>query len=357
VSTVQIIFKDQKTGEIKLIPENLDDIWHLYNIIVPGDIIRALSFRTEDHSKGDQKRSKKAEKKRMKLGIRVEKIEFHEFSDRLRIHGSIEEGPQDLGSYHTLNIEVDPVDPTNKISIVKECWQLHDLQRLDEAVKQRSQPLVVFVSLDEDQGTVAICRQSGLQKIADVDSKRSGKLYESINTEHDYFGELFSLIQQSMKTDAPLVVVGPGFTREHFLKQGQEQHPDLFQRCTTYGTGHAGMNGIHEAIKAGVVDQITKENRVSFETQLIERFFEEIQKNGLVAYGTASVQSALNQGAVEHVLIADILVRKKEGEQLLRQARDTQSRFTIINTLHDAGKKFEGIGGVGAFLRYQFATE
>jgi len=30
---MKVIFKDLKHGEIKLIPENLDDIWHLYNII------------------------------------------------------------------------------------------------------------------------------------------------------------------------------------------------------------------------------------------------------------------------------------------------------------------------------------
>ena len=33
-------------------------------------------------------------------------------------------------------------------------------------------------------------------------------------------------------------------------------------------------------------------------------------------------------------------------------ARQTHSAFTIINTMHESGKKFEGIGGIGALLRF-----
>ena len=62
---MKVIFKDLKHGEIKLIPENLDDIWHLYNIISEDDLIRAVSYRT-DERKDDKIRSKKSEKKRMR---------------------------------------------------------------------------------------------------------------------------------------------------------------------------------------------------------------------------------------------------------------------------------------------------
>ena len=95
---MKIIFKDMKHGEIKLVAENLDDIWHLYNIIEKGDLVRAVTFRT-DEQKDDKIRSKKAEKKRMKLGVRVSEIKFHDFSDRLRIHGNIERYFQNIKPY------------------------------------------------------------------------------------------------------------------------------------------------------------------------------------------------------------------------------------------------------------------
>jgi protein pelota len=346
---MKVIFKDLKHGEVKLIPENLDDIWHLYNIIIEGDLIRAVTYRT-DEQKDDKIRSKKSEKKRMKLGIRVKEVKFHEFSDRLRIHGIIEEGPQDLGSFHTLNITADNMD---KVSIIKQEWKYHQLERIDEAVKLRNQSILTFVSLDEDTATIAVLRQSGVQWIADIDSKRSGKMYESKYDENEYFGEIFSLIRVHKDEESPLVIVGPGFTKEHFLKYGKDKKSSLFNKCIVHGTGNAGMSGIHEAIKSGIVEKITKENRVVFETQLIEKLFKEIKKNGLATYGVKEVDIALNNGAAERLLITDALVRTKKGEQFLEIAKKNNSNFTIINTMHEAGKKLVGLGGVGVLLRFK----
>ena len=129
--------------------------------------------------------------------------------------------------------------------------------------------------------------------------------------------------------------------------------PDLFVNSRTHSTSHSGMNGIHEAIRLGIVDQITKENRVSKETQIIEKVFEEIKKDGLIIYGLSEVEDALNKGAVEKLVISDILIRSENGERLLQLAKEIHSDFIIINTMHEAGKKFEGIGGIAALLRYR----
>jgi len=348
---VRVIFKNPKTGEIKLVPENLDDIWHLYNIIEEGDLVRAVTFRTSEDEKADKLRVKKTEKKRMKLGIRVEKLAFHEFSNRLRIQGVIVEGPQDLGSYHTFNVDAEEMQP---LSIVKDHWKEHHLERIDEAVRQRTQPMLVFVSLDEDTATVAILYQSGVQLVAEIDAHRSGKMYESKETTSEYYGEILSVVRSVIKPESPLIVIGPGFAREHLMKFGREKDPVLFAHALMHATANEGLNGVHEALKIGIVEQITKENRVSKETQAIETLFEEIKKNGLVTYGKNEVYDALSRGAVERLLISDVLVRSNDGEQLLDLARKTHSAFIIINTMHEAGKKFDGIGGVAAFLRFKY---
>lgn len=346
---MHVAFKDLKHGEIVLIPENLDDIWHLYNIIEKGDLVRAATYRT-DEQKADKIRSKKPEKKRMILGIRVTEVKFHEFSDRLRIHGKIEEGPQNLGSFHTLNIEADEMD---KLSIVKEQWKDHHLQRIEEAVKLRSEPIITFVSLDEDEATIAVLRQSGVQFVTDIYSNRSGKMYESKDTENEYFGEIISVVKTNKTKDSTLIILGPGFAKDHLLKYGREKEPTLFEKCIVYGTGNSGMNGVQEAIKVGIVNQITKENRVVFETNLIEKLFEEIKKDGLATYGEKEVKYALTSGAVDRLLIVDIMIRQEKGEELLKLAKQNNSSFTIINTMHEAGKKIEGIGGIAALLRYK----
>jgi protein pelota len=348
---VKVIFKDPKTGEIKLVPENLDDIWHLYNIIEEGDIVRMMTFRTAEGEKADKLRAKKTEKKRMKLGLRVEKLAFHEFSNRLRVQGVIIEGPQDLGSHHTFNVDAEEMQP---LSIIKERWKAHQLERIDEAVAQRTQPMLVIVSLDDDAATIATLFQSGVQCVAEVDAHRSGKMYESKETTQEYYGEILAVVKSVIKPDSPLVVIGPGFAREHFMKAGKEKEPALFAQSITHATANAGMNGVHEALKIGIVEQITKENRVSKETQAVEKVLEEIKKDGLVMYGKKEVEEALTRGAAEKLLISDVLVRSAEGERLLDAARRTQCSFMIINTMHEAGRKFEGIGGIAALLRFKY---
>src|SRR5512133_3807670 len=98
---MRIMHQDRFKGEIKLQVEVNDDLWHLFNIVRPGDLVFASTYRRDESAKVDKIRSERADKKRMTLGIRVEKMEFHEYDGRLRILGVIEEGPQDVGAYHT----------------------------------------------------------------------------------------------------------------------------------------------------------------------------------------------------------------------------------------------------------------
>jgi protein pelota len=346
---MKIIYKDLKHGEIKLAVENLDDIWHIYNLIEKDDLVRSMTYRSIEQ-KEDKIRSKKLEKKRIKLGIQVKEIEFHEFSDRLRIHGIIKEGPQDLGSFHTLNISAEKMD---KISIIKKNWKYHHINRIEEAIKNRNQEILTFVSLDEETATVAVLRQSGIQLIAEIKSNKTGKMYESKDQTNEYYGNILSTIKINKTEKSPLVIVGPGFEKEHFLKFLNDKKAGNNSKILIHGTGNSGMNGIQEAIKSGIINKISKQNRVAFETQIIEKLFEEIKKDGLIAYGEDKVYECLKNGAVDRFLLTDQKVRTKKGEEMLNLSKKNKSDFTIINTLHEAGKKFESIGGFAAFLRYK----
>lgn len=345
---MRIIFKDLKKGMVRLVPENMDDLWHLYHIIDKGDLVRALTFRTVEQ-RGDKIRTKKAEKKPMILTLRVKDVEFHDFSDILRVHGIIEEGPQDLGSHHTINLKVGEY---KDITVIKDEWKAPHIKRLEEALKSRSRSDIVVVSLDDEEACVAIIRNSGVQIVADIESGKSGKLYESRDIERDYFSKIISVIK-NLKDDLPVIVSGPGFTKDRFLSYGKEKEPEIFKRTFAFSTGNSGLNGVYETIRSGAVDKIISDNRVVRETKLVEKFMEELSRNGAVTYGENEVRDALNRGAVSHLLIIDSMARTKEGEEMLDLAREMGSDFTIINSKIDAGKRLEGLGGIAAFLRFK----
>jgi stalled ribosome rescue protein Dom34 len=58
-------------------------------------------------------------------------------------------------------------------------------------------------------------------------------------------------------------------------------------------------------------------------------------------------------GQVSSTAVRDVVSLVDLAPTLLEMARKTNSGFLIINSLHEAGKKFESLGGVAAFLRYK----
>ena len=128
---MRVLKKDLAHGVVKLLAENPDDLWHLRHIVERGDLVHAVTYRRDERST-DMIRAERTERRRMYLGIKVESVEFHDFSDRLRIHGIIKEGPDDvnMGAHHTLNIEVG-----DDVKVQKERWRGYELDRIQEAVR------------------------------------------------------------------------------------------------------------------------------------------------------------------------------------------------------------------------------
>ena len=74
-------------GEIRLFPESIDDLWHLRHIIREGDLVFATTFRSVEAAT-DRIRPEKVEKRPVRLGVRVERVEFSGHGVRLRISGT-----------------------------------------------------------------------------------------------------------------------------------------------------------------------------------------------------------------------------------------------------------------------------
>lgn len=341
---MRVLHRDPRTGEIKLRVENADDLWHLSNLVQPGDQVRASTYRREE-SKTDKIRPEKAEKVRVTLTLRVEKTEFQAFTDRLRISGVIVDAPQDLGRHHTLNVSVDDV-----LSILK-TWKRHELQRIDEAVAATQKPLVTFLSLDDEEALIAQLRQYGVQELATIRAPGHGKMFDTGDAETVYFEDILGKLRTSSLGEA-LVLVGPGFSREGFLSYLESHEPALAAKVHSQGTSQPGMRGIQEALRSGMGAKLFADSRVALETQLVERVLEAIATNRPVAYGRKEVDQALEAGAVETLLVADSVVRDLAIERMMHDAEAARGTVVLISPHHEAGAKLEGLGGIAALLRF-----
>src|SRR3989344_4370325 len=99
---MKIIYSDLKRGEVKIQVDTLDDLWYLSNIIEKNDFVKGQTVRKIKMGKEDERKSDIV-KKKVFLKIKAEDIEFHKYSNMLRVSGIIAEGPEDIsrGSYHT----------------------------------------------------------------------------------------------------------------------------------------------------------------------------------------------------------------------------------------------------------------
>ncbi len=343
---MKILHQDAKAGELKLMPETLDDLWHLCNLIDEGDLVFATAYRRGEE-KSDKLRPDRLDKVRMRLGIRVKKVEFQQSDDVLRVLGVIEAGPQDLGEHHTLMVSLGEA-----LSIIKPEWKQQHFDRVKRAVASSERPSVYFVAIEDTDAVIAAAREYGIKEHATITRNPGGKMYESKSNEEDYLDEVVEKLRITLHGE-PLIILGPGFVKEALARRLREKQPGIAGSISVQHTGQAGMAGIHELMKQGIGGKLLEDLRVAKETRLMERLFSEISKGGLFVYGDAQVASAVRAGAVETLLVLDTKVRSSAADELLRNVENTKGEFMIVSSLHEAGRRLESLGGIAAILRYK----
>lgn len=332
---------------IRMQIETDDDIWHMYNILEVGDLVTASTMR-RDSAATDKIRSERAEKRRMTLGIRIEKIEFSEDDLRLKALGVIENGPQDIGQHHTLMIEVGDTP-----LIEKKHWKDTQLERLKRAMADTNKPRMIFISMDQDDATIAVLRQYGLKELSTIRSQRCGKQYQDDSKGTDYHGEIIAKLKLIYEPGMPLVILGPGFEKEQFADSVKST--GQFQSVFVYHTGQCGMQGVNELMKKGLGANLLRESRVGIEMEAVEKLMEGIAKDGLSAYGTQEVSDAAAAGAVETLLILDSKLRGLDLDAVVRNVENQKGNVVVVSSQHDGGRQLESLGGMGAILRYKLA--
>ncbi len=339
--------EDPSSESVKLQVETDEDLWHLYNIVEVGDLVTASTTRREEKS-ADKLRAEKMEKKRMTLGIRIEKIEFSEEDLRLKLLGTIETGPQDIGQHHTLIFE-----NGDSMTIQKKRWRTTQIERVQRAVSDSKKPRIVFVSLDQDEATIAVLRQFGLKEITTIRSGRSGKQYEEKPSVDGYHGEIHSKLKFLLEPNMPLVLLGPGFEKETLAEDLKKIDPETYKKIYVYHTGQSGMVGINELMKGGMGADVLKESSIGAELEAVEQLMTAISKDGLGTYGPDEVMSAAISGAVDKLLILDKKVREQDLDDMVRAVESQKGSVIIVSSQHDGGKILESLGGIGALLRYK----
>jgi protein pelota len=360
---VKIVAKRLKVGKMVVVPEEMDDLWHLYNVILPGDQVAARTVRRVRRDSGDTSRPDKGERRPMFIRLTVEEVSLHKYSNRLRVKGKILEGPEDfvsIGTYHTINVE-----PGLKVEIVKERWPNLLLRRIQDAASRKGQRLMI-IAVEEDQASIGVIDDSGIDVRVEIHGTARGKYGKYIQTaetmDQMFVGiatQLQELINQ-LPENTRVVLVGPGSTKDKLAEYLKNKIPASKGRILIEHVSTGTVAGIYEALNRGIVEQIASEIRLNREIRLMEEVMKHLGKDtGKTAYGWDNIERAVQFGAVETLLVLDKLFReaqtdyRRELENIMRQVEKQAGSIEIFSADHGAGKQLEGLGGLAAILRFR----
>jgi protein pelota len=104
-------------GTLTMVPEEAEDLWHVYNLLQTPDLLKATTIRrvvTESNTGSTAKTSHK-----ITLTIQVDSLFFDTQAATLRVNGKnvVENKFVKMGGFHTLDLELN-----RAFTITKECW-------------------------------------------------------------------------------------------------------------------------------------------------------------------------------------------------------------------------------------------
>jgi len=331
----------------------------LYNIISEGDKAAARTQRRVVLKEGS-----KGERKPMFLKLEVKDIAFHEFSNRLRVKGTIIEGPEDFvsyGTYHTFNIE-----PGQKITLFKEKWLKTELKRLKETSKFEDNFIMFFIAMETGLATLSLITNYSQARIASVKKTIPGKRYEQSHRNKaliEFFEDIRKIIEENIKnTNVNLIIVcGPGNTRTQFIKYIKEgSNPDYVSKIKSIHASSGTESAILETLKSKELAQLKKNIKILQESDKIEEILTLFSTNAdLIAIGFEEILNASERGAVKELFLADVLIRgsskenKLKIEEIITNVENSGGRVNILSSEHSTGQQIVDLGSLIAILRYK----
>ncbi len=352
------ILKDlRKRGEILVKVTTLDDLWYLSQVIdrndmVIGDCVRKIKLGSSEEGKSS------IMKKHGRITLQVEKVEFHKYTNALRISGKIMDGPEEFqrGAFQTI-----PIEEQSTLLIKKEQWLSHQVKKLEEAAREKI-PVILICVLDRKEASFALLKRYGFDYLSELEGEVQEKALPTNKKDATFYADLTKRLQEYDQRYQPdkIIIASPAFWKDEFNKEFLKKAPEL-KKKTLYATCNSqGKSAMNEVLKSEEIKKVLKEERIIEEINLVEEVFKEIAKGNNAVYGLKEVQEAVDLRAIKVLVITDELIqelRQKEQydqvERIMKQVEAMKGEIYIISSDHEAGQRLQGITGIAALTRYK----
>ncbi|KAF2032901.1 hypothetical protein EK21DRAFT_60041 [Setomelanomma holmii] len=375
---------EQRTGAgfATLMPEEPEDMWHAYNLIQEHDRIRAKAVRRV--TKQSDAGSTSSQRIALYLTIAVTSTDFDIGSGQLHVSGKVasENEHVKMGQHHTLDLELN-----RRFTIEKaDGWDSVALEMLKEACDTDRRAELWAVVLGE--GTANICMITEHQTIlrqhieVPVPRKRKGGADGHTKGMDKFFATTLStllrqidLANTSTSTHAktlPLLLASPGFVAQAFLQYMKAEatrttNKPLLALIPSVIIAHASSAHVHalsDILSSPAITTKLSDTKYARETALMDKFLTLMRlDDGRAWYGPREVERAVDKGGVGRgggvLMINNALFRaqnvaeRRRWVKLVDRVRDVEGgEVRVFSSLHESGKRLEGLGNVAAILTY-----
>jgi protein pelota len=355
------------TGSIMIRPDTPEDLWHAYNLLQKGDLVRCTTVRkvVKESNTG----STTSSKKRLMLTIKVKKVEFDPDSLEVRLSGTVqsENDLVRLGSHHTLTLELN-----QNFSVEKECWDQIYLDIITEAANPERQAEVAAVVMHA--GLAHVCLVTGALTITkaridkNIPKKRTGSS-QNAKAITKFFEAVYQAILRHIDFAKVKVVLlaSPGYVKDDFFQYLQQEavrrddrpfieNKAKFVLCKA-SNGH--KHALEEVFSDPTIMAKMDDTKVAKEVAVLNKFMRMMDTDPDRAYyGYAHVAKAHEQLAIDSLMVTDELFRsssvktRKQFVKLVESVRANGGQVYIFSSMHVSGKQLQQVSGVAAILRY-----
>ncbi|GAQ80708.1 eukaryotic release factor eRF1 domain1/Pelota-like [Klebsormidium nitens] len=360
--------RDGVGGSIKMVPEEAEDLWHAYNLILVGDQVTATTVRKVQ--KESASGSSDSERVRMKLCIQVEAVDFDATASVLRLRGknTTETEYVKLGAYHTLELDLQ-----RAFTITKESWDSLALDRVKQASDPTANADLVVIMMQE--GLAHICSIGGSVTAvrAKIETSIPRKRGPAIAGYDKAINRFFENVLQAVIRHVDfavvrcLIIASPGFTKDQFLEYmnleavRKDIRPIIEnkQRIILAHSSSGYKHSLKEVLTNPAVVTQMKDTKSYKEVRALEDFFAMLSSDPARAfYGPRHVEAAHERLAIQTLLLTDELFRNADVQQrrryveLVDSVKDSGGDVHIFSSMHVSGEQLTQMTGIAAILRF-----
>jgi peptide chain release factor subunit 1 len=230
----------------------------------------------------------------------------------------------------------------------------------------REREVFGLIVLDAREANIGLLKGKAIEHLKKLESTVPGKSVkggmsaarfdrlreDALNEFLTKVGETASQLLLQQPELKSLIVGGPGPVKIRFVEENYLHHELKKKLLGVKDTGYTGEEGLEELVKRS--SDLIEKVAIVKERELLERFFSELQKEGNVVYGFDETIKALEQGAIDTLLISEAF-DLEEIEKLVEKAKNYGTKVELISTDTSEGAQFKELGGIGGFLRYKLS--